>query len=319
MMSRHRIVLTGASGMLGRAILKQLASRTDATVVALYRNVPPPKLAANIEDRTIDFDSSDGIDALLREVQPTIFIHTAATGMQFPRPDPSELIRVNVELPVRLAEAAARIPDCRFVHVSSGLAYADKSRSLCEDDALGTLHPYGASKTEAEKRLQTFARGRNFPLTVLRPFSFTGEGDTGSRLFPSLLGSAAARRPFEMSKGDQVRDHSSVNDIARGVLAAAFLPLRDASAPRIFNLGSCDTRPLCQLVSAVVEQLGLKVDIRFGARPYSENEPMFMVADTTRAQNELHWHPEESVAQAVWQLARSSLPSLDLKEPPRHA
>lgn len=318
-MSTHRIVLTGASGMLGRAILKQLADRSDATVVALYRNVPPPKLATNMEDRIVDFDSSDGIEALLREVQPTIFIHTAATGMQFPRPDPSELTRVNVELPVQLAEAAAQIPNCRFVHVSSGLAYADKGRPLREDDALDTLHPYGASKMEAEKRLQAFARGQNFPLTLLRPFSFTGVGDMGSRLFPSLLSSAAAGRPFEMSQGDQVRDHSSVNDIARGVVAAAFLPLRDVLAPRIFNLGSGDTRSLHELVSAVVEQLGLKVDIRFGARPYSENEPMFMVADTRRAQNELHWRPQESVAQAVWQLARSSLPSLDLMEPPRHA
>jgi nucleoside-diphosphate-sugar epimerase len=319
MMSTHRIVLTGASGMLGRAILKQLTHRSDATVVALYRNVSPPKLAPNMEGRIVDFDSSDGIEALLREIQPTIFIHTAATGMQFPRPAPSELTRVNIELPVQLAEAAARIPNCRLVHVSSGLAYTDKGRPLREDDALGTLHPYGASKMEAEKRLQTFARGRDFSLTVLRPFSFTGEGDTGSRLFPSLLSSAAAGRPFEMSGGDQVRDHSSVNDIARGVVAAAFFSLRDASAPRIFNLGSGDTRPLRELVSAVVKELGLKLDIRFGARPYSESEPMFMVADTTRAHNELHWRTKESVAQAVWQLARSSLPSLQLKEPPRHA
>jgi nucleoside-diphosphate-sugar epimerase len=153
------------------------------------------------------------------------------------------------------------------------------------------------------------------PLTILRPFSFTGEGDFGSRLFPSLLHSAAERIPFPMSTGDQVRDHASVNDIARGVIATALQSGREPHAHSIFNLGSGDTRNLRTLVSSVTDELGLEVDIQFGARPPSPQEPMFMVADITRAQDELQWKPRETVAQAVWQLARSSLPTLKVKEP----
>jgi thioester reductase-like protein len=40
-MSAHRVVLTGASGMLGRSILKQLVDRKDASMLALYRESLP--------------------------------------------------------------------------------------------------------------------------------------------------------------------------------------------------------------------------------------------------------------------------------------
>ncbi len=302
--------------MLGRAIVRKLARRDDVCGLALYRKEPPETLAKNIQDRIVDLDQHDQLDRLLQEFRPTAFIHTAASGMQHPRPDRSRLMKINVQLPELLAKATSDIPDCHFIHISSGLAYKDQGRPLREDDPLETLHPYGASKVKAEKHLQALAENRHFSLTIVRPFSFTGRGDFGTRLFPSLLRSAVERRPFEMSAGDQLRDHSSVNDIARGVIAAALQSLDHTASARIFNLGTGDTRPLREMVRSVIDELGLNCDLRFGARPYSSHEAMFVVADSTRARKQFGWHPQESVAHAVWELAQTSFPSLDLNEPP---
>jgi nucleoside-diphosphate-sugar epimerase len=315
-MNQHRIVLTGASGMLGGAILKQLASRHDVIALALYRSVWPRGTAINVEPRLLDLARHDDVDRMLQEFRPTAFIHTAAVGMQHPLPDMATLAKVNVELPLTLMAAVSQILNCHFVQISSGLAYKDQGRLLREDDPLKTSHPYGASKAEAEQHLQALAQDRGVRLTILRPFSFTGERDFGTRLFPSLLRSAVEQRPFEMSPGDQVREHSSVNDIGRGVIAAALQPFDTTVSVRVFNLGSGDTRPLREVVSSVVDQLGLSVDLRFGARPRSPHEPMFTVADLTRARKEFGWSSQESLAHAVWKLARSSFPSLDLNEPP---
>src|SRR5205814_7742574 len=113
--------------------------------------------------------------------------------------------------------------------------------------------------------------------------------------------------------GKQVRDHSSVNDIARGVIAAA---LRQSSSKlRIYNLGGGDLRSVRDLVRAVVSELGLAIELQLGAKPQPPYEPMFVVADCTRARAELGWSAQESVAHAAWELARSSFPSLELKEP----
>ena len=311
-MQNNRVALTGASGMLGRAIIKQLAGRSDISLLAIYRSHSPPS-TGNITNCIVDLDRPDEIAGVLRGFHPTVLIHTAATGMQQPGPDEATLRKVNVELPARLAEAASALDGCHFVHISSGLAYKDQGRPLREDDPLETMHPYGACKAEAEGRLQSIARDRHLHLTILRPFSFTGEGDFGTRLFPSLLRSAIEKKPFEMSAGDQVRDHANVNDIARGVIAAALAQSTDRL--RVFNLGSGDTRTLRELVLSVKHALNINVDLRFGARAHSPHEQMFMTAEITRAGRELGWQPQESVAQAVWELARSSFPALKIDDP----
>ena len=311
-MQNNRVALTGASGMLGRAIIKELADRSDTSLLAIYRSHSPPS-TGNITNCIVDLDRPDEIASVLRGFHPTVLIHAAATGMQQPGPDEATLRKVNVELPARLAEAASALDGCHFVHISSGLAYKDQGRPLREDDPLETMHPYGACKAEAEGRLQSIARDRHLHLTILRPFSFTGEGDFGTRLFPSLLRSAIEKKPFEMSAGDQVRDHASVNDIARGVIAAAFAQAE--RQPAIFNLGSGDTRTLRELVISVTQDLSIDVDVRFGARPYSPHEQMFMAADITSAGRELGWRPRENIAQAVWELANSSFPALKIDNP----
>jgi nucleoside-diphosphate-sugar epimerase len=305
----NRVALTGASGTLGRAIIKQFDDRKDVDLVALSRR----KIATGrFTNCIVELDRREEIENALRDFVPNIFIHAAATGMQQPRPDEAILRKVNVDLPVRVAEMACEL-GCHFAFVSSGLAYKDQGRPLREDDPLGTAHPYGASKAEAEKQLRVLAQDRHLRLTIVRPFSFTGEGDFGSKLFPSLLRAAAEKKPFDMTSGEQVRDHAAVNDIARGVIAAALR--EDNERVRIFNLGSGETRSLRELVVDMVRALNLDVDLRFGARDLSPQEQMFMVADITRAKDELAWQPRETIAHAVWQLARASFSTLKLSEP----
>ena len=302
--------------MLGQAIIKQLAGRNDVAVLALYRNDPPKSEIANIQVTTGDLARPGDMTPLLKDFGPTVFIHTAATGMQLPRPNTEELTEINARMPVRLAEVVAGIGHCSFVHLSSGLAYTDQGRPLRETDPLDTEHPYGASKAEAEKQLRTTARQRGLRLTIARPFSFTGEGDFGTRLFPSLLRSAFEQTRFEMSAGDQVRAHSSVDDIAAGVMAVALAP--DEQTGQAYNLGTGDTRTLRELVTSVIDQLGLNVDVEFGARPHAMNEPMFMVPDMTHTRKALGWQARENVAHAVWRLVQRSFPSLVTKEPARY-
>jgi nucleoside-diphosphate-sugar epimerase len=312
--------------MLGKAILRGLGGRENISVLALYRQPETGSgrgnasflRAGNITEGTGDLTRAAEIASLLEEFAPTAIIHAAATGMQIPRPDAETLTKINVEMPLRLAEAASHLDRCSFIHVSSGLAYRDQGRPLRENDPLETRHPYGASKAEAEKRLGKLANESRLPITIVRPFSFTGEGDFGTRLFPSLLARAAAGKRFEMSAGDQVRDHSSVDDIAAGVTAAALLPPTIERA-RIFNLGRGDTRTLRELVTSVIDQLGLNMPVEFGAWPRADDEPMFVVPDMTHTANVLGWRARENVAHAVWQLAQQSFPSLKLREPARTA
>lgn len=321
----HRVVLTGASGTLGGNFLRQVQERDDVRVLALLR----PESRANIEGPNVEvarLDSFDRIhlERILRQFQPTSVVHCAATGMEFPKTAWFDLIRFNVDLTVNLCECAAAIPGCQFVYVSTGLAYRPQGRPLTEDDTLDTQHPYGASKAAADLLVRSAAAEFDVPLTVLRPFGFTGIGDDRTRLFPSLLRAAATGRTMAMSPGTQVRDHCSAQDIAHGIWRAIETGEADqagetgrspAAHTRIYNLGSGRLDPLCTLLTGVVAELGLDIDLQFGMLPFSRFEPMHLVADTTRARSELGWQPRQNLAHAVWQLAQSSFPGLSVREP----
>ena len=265
--------------------------------------------------RRIDFSSKAALTEALTEFRPTCVLHCAASGLQFPRPGWFELTRFNVDVSIDLCEAAAAVPGCHFVYISTGLSYRDQSRPLLESDPLDTLHPYGASKAAADMLVRSAAAEFEMPLTVFRPFSFTGVGDPPSRLFSSLLRAAAESTPLNLSPGSQVRDHSATADIAAGIVAAVLAPPPPAGTPCIFNLGSGNRIPLRRLIQSVVEELGLKVEMNFGARDYARHEPMYLVADTTRAQEMLGWRPKLNLAYSVWELAQAIHPSLQLKRP----
>jgi UDP-glucose 4-epimerase len=314
----HRILITGATGQLGRSLLNEIAMWPGAQVLALVRpssvltSAPPSTQVVNV-----DFYSSKSVVPVLEAFQPTAVVHCAATGMLQPRPDWPELIRFNVEVSARLCAWSAKISSCHFVHVSSGLAYRDLGRALREDDALESQHPYAATKIAAEAVVRAVAGEHRVPLTIIRPFSFSGAGDTGSRLFPSLLRAAQQRQAFDLSTGDQIRDHCAVNDVARGIALVVARRHQLPPEPQVFNFGSSRATPLRQLIEGVVAELGLNAQLNFGARLPPVFEPKYVVADTARAQSLLGWRCQTNFAYAVWELAQTLFPEQQLRQPRR--
>lgn len=312
----QRLLVTGASGTLGRNLIVELQGCRDLRILALVRSHSKlTKVFPKVIYQEVDFGNRLQLRTVLEEFAPTSVVHCAASGMQSPRPAWFEIERFNVEGSLALCEDVSRLRGCQFIYISTGLAYRDQGRPLREEDALDTQHPYGASKAAADILIRSAAAEFGVPVTVFRPFSFSGLGDASSRLFPSILQAAAEGRPFQMTSGRQVRDHCAVEDIARGVSLGIGRRSAPGSEARVYNLGSGNTQPLRPLVEEVLAELGLKVELSFGERELPKFEPRHLVADTTRAQTELDWRPRLNFAYAIWELAKESFPSLNLKQP----
>jgi nucleoside-diphosphate-sugar epimerase len=270
---------------------------------------------ANVSLERVDMADFEASARAVQAFQPNAIIHCAASGVRPSKIGWFEQIHLNVSATVRLFQASCEIPDCHFIHVSTGLVYSEQDRPCREHDPIDTLHPYGASKAAADCLLRAGAERMKRHLTVVRPFSFTGLHDGGDRLFPSLLRAAAEGRKFPMSPGTQIRDFCAVQDVAEAivlVLEEGTLPGRD-----IFNIGSGKSISLRGIVASVCRQIGLDVELELGALPFHPQEPMQLVADIHLAES-LGWKPRTNLAYAVWQLARSQFPSLPVTEPERY-
>jgi len=311
-----RFVVTGSSGTLGSRVLELLSRQEGAHILALLREGSRIRMQRDgIEYQRLDFFDRDACGRALEDFQPQSMIHCAASGVQIPKPKWFDLIRFNIDTTIHLCECLAQMGNCRFVFVSTGLAYRETGRPLKEDDALDTRHAYGASKAAADLLVRAAAAEFGVPLTVLRPFSFAGVNDDGRRLFPAILRAAQEATPVNLSPGTQVRDYSAVDDIAAGVVAAAIDRREDTLG--MFNLGSGNAPRLRDVVEEVLDELGLKVDLRWGEREFSRFEPMHLVADVTLARERLNWEARTSLAYAIWELAQTSFPALKVKTPRR--
>lgn len=315
----RRILLTGGSGTLGKALLELFSCQPGVRILVLRRRGGRPlPVHPGICGQTVDFSSSAGLTKAFSSFRPEAVVHAAATGMETPRPPFLSMVDANVMVPVRLLHSAARYSGLHFVMIGTGLSYRDQGRRLRENDPLETLHPYASTKAAADLLLRAAAPALGVRLTVLRPFSFTGPGDEGTRLFPSVLRAASSGGKLSLTAGRQFRDFLSVQDVAAGVLDALRHPPRSPAKPAVYNLGSGRALPLRRVIRKVVGQLGLRVKLGFGERDADPREPRFLVADIRRAVRELGWKPREDLAHAVWRLARASFPGLEIREPDGH-
>ena len=310
-----RVLVTGASGTLGYNIVRHLGSVHPQTRVhVLMRTIDETLFGdlPNVDLEHLDMSDFERMSQAVAKFRPNAIIHCAASGVRPSKIEWFDQIHLNVSATVALFQASCEIPDCHFIHISTGLVYSDQERPCREHDPIDTLHPYGASKAAADCLLRAGAERLKRHLTVVRPFSFTGLHDGGDRLFPSLLRAAAEGKPFPMSAGTQIRDFCAVQDVVEGIvlmLEEGTLPGRD-----IFNLGSGKSVSLRGIVGSVCRQLGIDVELQLGAVPFHSQEPMNLVADIHLARS-MGWEPRTNLAYAVWQLARSQYPELKVIKP----
>lgn len=146
-----RILVTGASGLLGLNFSLQHAGRHEITGVVnsqALRNVP-------FAVRGADLGQPGSGAALLEAVRPEILLHCAAVAnLEVAERDPALAQRVNADLPGELAEASRRL-GVRMVHLSTDAVFDGTHGPYSEDDEPNPLSAYARSKRAGELAVLT--------------------------------------------------------------------------------------------------------------------------------------------------------------------
>ena len=178
-----RTLVTGATGFIGRHVVRRLLERGEP-VKCLVRRQPKNGLAASgVEFVRGDVTQPDSLRAAVRGVD-LIYHIAGATQVH----SPAIYARVNSDGTRHLAEACARLPTPPKVVYVSSLAAAGPSSDDCprrEDQLSAPVSAYGKSKLAAEGHLRKLA-GR-IPVTIVRPPAVFGPWDPNTiQLFRSV-------------------------------------------------------------------------------------------------------------------------------------
>lgn len=202
--SERPILITGSHGFTGRALAASLR-RAGHQVVSL-------------EDATgtfVDLRDRDQVDLAIRTLKPGLVYHLAGIATNL-HPDPAQIYAVNVVGTANLL-ASLKALDPRphgIILASSATVYASPGLSGCLDETSPLLppHHYGSSKLAAEDVARHFSR--DLPILVVRPFNYTGPGQSDDFVVAKLVQHFARRAPvIRMGNLEIARDFSAVETV----------------------------------------------------------------------------------------------------------
>jgi UDP-glucose 4-epimerase len=287
------VLVTGGAGFIGANLVRRLDESHDIRVLD---NLVRGSRELLPDDRDIDLVVGDirDPDAVRRAVQGVdLVMHLAAFGSVVESvADPAENFEINVRGTFEMLRGAAGAGVERFVFASTGGAImGDQEPPIDEDSLPWPISPYGASKLCGEAYVHAFAGSFGIRPVSLRfanvygPYSAHKKG-----VITRFIRGALAGGTFEIfGDGEASRDFLHVDDLCRGILAAAESDLDDA----VLHLASEKETTINELAELILELVGSDVEVVHHPKRVGEVERNFARAD--RARETLGWEPQLSL------------------------
>jgi dTDP-6-deoxy-L-talose 4-dehydrogenase (NAD+) len=261
------VVVTGASGFVGRAVLSTLAARgiRPTAVTRDRRRLSDFELDLAIVEGDIGAPDPTFIAELARH---DTLLHLAWDGL----PNYKSLHHFETELSAQYRFLKAVVAEGLRSIVVTGTCfeYGMQEGRLVETGPAHPTNPYGYAKDALRRQLMFLKQETPFALTWTRLFYMYGPGQNPKSIY-SQLAAAVGRGDdhFDMSAGEQIRDYLPIEAIADR-LARLTLLGREAG---VVNICSGEPRSMRGIVESWLRDNDWRITLRLGKYPYPDYEP----------------------------------------------
>lgn len=269
------VLLTGATGFVGRQILRGLVDRGIPCRVVVRRGTAGR--LAPIMSRQVEIAESDDLFAESPQRLEHIvsgmdtMIHAAwyaEPGRYLTSPRNLDCLRGTLELARAFVVAGGR----RFVGVGTCFEYDLTAGHLDIDTPLRPATPYAACKAAAFLALSTHMAEASIEFAWCRLFYLHGEGEAPGRLVPYLRERLAAGKPAELTSGRQVRDYLDVREAADRIVDVA---TGGVTGP--VNICSGVPVTVREIAERIADEHDARHLLRWGARADNLTDPPVVV------------------------------------------
>lgn len=315
------ILVVGGAGYIGSHMVKMLLD--DGYRVVTLDNLSGGYRDAVLGGEFVLGDIADGplLDQVFAEYRFDGVMHFASfiqVGESVRLP--GKYYENNLSNTVNLLNAMVAHGVKRFIFSSTAAIFGEPEYvPIDEAHPKNPINPYGKSKWMVEQILADFDRAYGLKSVCLRYFNAAGadpEGRLGERhqpethLIPLVLQTAAGKRDavqvfgrdYDTLDGTCIRDYVHVADLceAHRLALGKLLQGGESSA---YNLGNGNGFSVQEVINAAGKVSGKRIPVRDAAR--RDGDPARLVADATKARDELGWQPQyfalEAIIRHAWQ------------------
>ena len=319
-----RVLVTGATGLVGGAVVRALAHRGDVElVVPLRRDNADLPLSAEAFP-IFGLDSSQDWSPALRGVNVVVHCAGRVHILRERAGDPLREFRlVNVEGTMRLASQAADAGVKRFIFLSSIKVNGEETtpgRPFRADQVPHPQDPYGVSKMEAEACLNSLAERTNMEVVIIRPPLVYGPGVRANFLAMMKWLSLGVPLPF----GCVMENRRSLVALDNLVDLIATCLDHPAAVRQTFLVSDGESLSMASLLRRMGNALGQSVHLipvplpflraaaaLIGKREVARRLLGSLEVDITSTQERLKWTPPISIDEGLRRAAHSWVAARD--------
>jgi dTDP-6-deoxy-L-talose 4-dehydrogenase (NAD+) len=266
------ILMTGATGFVGRQIARVLAARGHALHLVVRDPTLRAHLPANAKlvttpDLFVETDKwwlkqLDGIDTVIHAawyVEPGLYLDS----------------RLNIDCAsgaARLAELAQEAGIRHFIGIGTCFEYQLPNADITVQSTLAPVTLYAAAKLATYFMLRRRFAVSGTDFSWARIFYLFGEGEHPARLFPTLHRKLAAGETVHLSSPDKIRDFLDVR-IAGNMIAG----LVETRQTGVLNICSGKPVTLRAFAEKVADLYGRRDLLEFGSAPVHPRDPQAVV------------------------------------------
>ena len=300
-----KIVVTGATSMIGASLIRACLAHGVETVFAVVRP-GCTKLDRLPEDSRIVpiFCAVDRYDALPALIAGPcdVFYHFAWSLTGAGRNEDLTEQSKNVLYTLSAVRTAAELGCAKFVGAGSQAEYGrlDIER-ISPDSPVDPVQPYGIAKYAAGKMAMEQAARLDISCLWVRVFSVYGIHDKPTSMISSSLSQMLRGEPASFTPAEQLWDYLYSDDAGE----AFYLIGERACGRKVYCLGSGEAHPLKHYIELMRRAAGPDAEALIGALPYSEGVLMHLCADISTLQADTGFFPitdfEEGILRtAAW-------------------
>lgn len=322
MKDKLNLLLTGASGFVGGAVLDRLDKRTNYNIAIAVRTSPErySGLSRICQVKSIDekTDWSAAIDNIDVVVHCAARVHVMNDTVADPL---TEFRRINVHGTLNLARQAVQAGVKRFIFISSIKVNGEGtsgSQIYRENDMPTPVDPYGISKLEAEKALNALSAETGLEVVIVRPVLVYGPGVKAN--FKSMMGWLYRGIPLPLGAIANKRSLVALDNLVDLIVTCVNHP---AAANQVFLVSDGEDLSTTDLLVRVGRALGKPARLlpippwlikltasSIGKSGVSQRLCGSLQVDISKAREVLGWAPPVTVNDALKATAQAFLDSV---------